>query len=146
MDTHFKRDQLDIKLKKYILFLFIISSPIGSQQVIYLLSRDSPHNSLKGQICFKMLRTIRSLRVPNLQSVPSSLPKLQLINCISQLYPIVPGLKLLERSESSVGKETNSVPQLAIRYVLVRDGQISYFFFLLSLYSYNQRVENRNRK
>ena len=59
-------------------------------------SRDISRDLLTQYLYFKMLRTMSSLCVPNVDSAPSSMPNLWQIIHFPQANALVPGLNLLE--------------------------------------------------
>ena len=60
-------------------------------------SRDIPRDLLTQYLYFKMLRPMSSLYVPNFDSAPLSMPKLEPTIHFPRVNPLVPGLKLLEK-------------------------------------------------
>ena len=73
-------------------FQNILTNPIISQISFSMTS----HFGTLLTLClyFQMLRAMSSLCVPNFDSAPSSVPRLQSIIHFPQLNPLVPGLKL----------------------------------------------------
>ena len=101
----------NVKCLKYLIWIrkmFFISisflQPATNWSIMYDFlakwSRDISRDLLTQCLYFKMFRTMSSLCVPNFDSAPLSMPKLEPIFHFPQVNALVSGLQLLDASHS----------------------------------------------